>query len=275
MLRRRTKLFYTIFDFYANNLQQNDNIFTRIISKIVAYLEKLGIRFTDNLFLVDKCRYENIKGASIKNLDIVYNSPPDLFNQTINNYKNDKGNTDKKKITLFYAGSLHRSRGLFYIIKAIRDMENIKLKIAGSGPLRDFIMEIARERNNVEYLGFLNYDEVIKQEINSDILFAFYNPKLPNSRLASPNKLFEAMMCQKPIIINSKIAAASIVKKENCGIIVNYGNVSELKEALKVLSIDSNLREKLGKNGRKAYEKTYSWKMMKKKLLQAYLRTKG
>ena len=67
-------------------------------------------------------------------------------------------------------------------------------------------------------------------------------------------------MCGKPIIMNSEVAASEIVLEEKCGIVVPYGDVDAIKEAINKLKNDPNLRKELGENGRKAYEKRYSWK---------------
>ena len=66
------------------------------------------------------------------------------------------------------------------------------------------------------------------------------------------------------------IAASKIVGKEKCGLIVSYGDIDGLREAILKLKNDPDLRQKLGKNGRHAYDMKYGWEIMKQKLLNAY-----
>jgi glycosyltransferase involved in cell wall biosynthesis len=265
---KEINIFYIIFDFYANHIKNKEKFPFNYLFKIISKLEKIGIGFTDQLFLVDKCRYKNVKGAYIRSLDYIYNSPPDLYHKFKHLKKQPK---DQDEIILFYAGALSKSRGLVDVIKVVKDMKKTKLIIAGNGPLRDFVRKISFNINNIEFLGFLDYEDVIRNEIKSDILFAFYNPELPNSKLASPNKLFESMMCKKPIITNTGIAAAEIVKKENCGIIIEYANQQNLKKAINTLRDNPELRKFLGKNGREAYIRSYSWEKMKNRLYNVYV----
>ena len=262
-LIKNTKLCYTIYDFYADNLPNN---FPPLIRKFIAFIERFGIRFTDVLFLVDNCRYEQVKGSRIKHVEYIYNSPQDYF--TVQQ-KNQPDTGDELKI--FYAGIIHKSRGLEYIIEAIRDINGLKLTIAGAGPDKDFLENLPNDiKTYVKYIGPITYEKVTERTIESDLLFAFYDPSIPNNKYASPNKLFEAMMCGKPIIMNSGIAASEIVLEEKCGLIVPYGDINAIREAITKIKNYPDLRIKLGENGRKAYEEKYSWKIMERRLIDTY-----
>jgi glycosyltransferase involved in cell wall biosynthesis len=256
---KRKILFYTIYDFYADNLP---SYFPNFFRNMIKSLERFLIRFVDHLFLVDESRYEQVKGSKIKKLSYIYNTPEDCYN------KNLKPNNNKK--ILFYAGVLHEARGLNHVIKALTRIDDVKLVFAGSGPLKSKIEEISRINNKFNYLGVISYEEVIKNTAKSDIIFAFYDPKIGNNKYASPNKLFEAMMLAKPIIVNDGSSMSKIVEKYNCGIIVPYGDVNAMIKAIIELKNNPQLCDKLGKNGRKAYENEYSWDIMKNRLINDY-----
>lgn len=257
---KKNKLFYIIYDFYADNFTN----FPRLLTKTVAYMEKRGIMFSEALFLVDKSRYEQISGAKINKLIYIYNSPKEDININDFNYNSND------KLTIFYAGLLDRSRGLKYILDAVKELEFVELIIAGNGNYKNVIENQSKLNEKIKYLGWVDYDKVIEMSIQADVLFAFYNPKIPNNKYASPNKLFEAMMCGKPIIINSETSASKIVNIEKCGITVDYGNIISIKDTLIQLYNNPDIRKKLGDNGRKAYDDKYSWTIMENRLLNAY-----
>ena len=81
--------------------------------------------------------------------------------------------------------------------------------------------------------------------------FALYDPKVPNHKYASPNKLFEAMMCEKPILTNYGTIMAQIVEKENCGVLADYESIKDIRNAIIKLKNDPGLRKSLGENGLK------------------------
>ena len=50
------------------------------------------------------------------------------------------------------------------------------------------------------------------------------------------------------------------------GIIVDYGNVEQIRSAIVTLRDNHKLCETLGNNGRKAYLEKYNWKIAEKEL---------
>jgi glycosyltransferase involved in cell wall biosynthesis len=78
------------------------------------------------------------------------------------------------------------------------------------------------------------------------------------------------MMCGKPIIVNDGAPMSKIVRAEGCGIVVPYGDVDAIKEAVLRLKNDPALRQELARNGRRAYETSYSWEIMESRLVDAY-----
>jgi glycosyltransferase involved in cell wall biosynthesis len=175
-------------------------------------------------------------------------------------------------MVLFYAGAMHHSRGLNYMFDAVSGVEGVRLKVAG--PITDneqVLNELNRVGSKAQYLGFLpSYDDVIRETLKADLLFRFEDPRFPKTKYASPAKLFEAMMCGKPIIVSDESAMANIVRNERCGVVVPYGDVPALTDALKTCRDDPELRAELGNNGRKAYEERYSWAIMEERVLSGY-----
>ncbi len=256
----RNRLFYTIYDFYAHTIPNGFlQIFRNVLKAFIKYLEISGIQFAENLFLVDKSRFDEVKSAKINNLIYIYNSPPDYF-------KHEKQKA-RNYTKIFYGGSITKDRGIELILEAIKDLDDIKLVIAGTGD-ETIIQKIIKNEKS-EYLGWLSYKDLITKSLEADILFRFSDPSNPRTKTASPNKLFEAMMCGKPIIMNSEMGISEIIENEKFGYIMPYGDIKSLKNIIKELK-NPSLRTKLGFNGRKAYENKYSWKIMEKRLLDAY-----
>ena len=144
------------------------------------------------------------------------------------------------------------------------------LTIAGTGPGREGLQERGGNSGKVELLGFLGYEEVIRRTRSADLLFRFSDPALYETRRASPNKVFEAMMCAKPILVSGGSAMARRVERERCGLVVPYGDVGAIRDAVIRLRADPVLCEELGANGRKAYVERYAWALMEERLGSAY-----
>jgi len=258
---------YTIFDFYANNIQEGKfpGIRTRI-KKFVKAVDFWGIGSSDLLILADESRFEEIQGASVKNLIYIYNTPEDIGNTEIKPIPVQRSN-----ITVFFAGLLMHFRGITDIIKAVQDLPNVELILAGSLIDADIMDTIEKYPECTKYIGWIpSYHEVLERTLNSDILIRLSDPKHPKTRYESPNKLFEAMMCGKPIIVSDMSAMAAIVRKTSCGLVVPYGDIDAIKEAIRKLAVSPDLRKEFGTNGRNSYDQTYSWLLMEQRLLTAY-----
>jgi len=267
---KNTKLVFDSFDFYADCLPGVPNW----IRKIIAQVEILFAKLSDLVILADDSR-ENQYKNKLKNTVIINNTPSDeKLTQIRYKIENYLTRTASSKFKIFYAGILDKNRGFEQMIDAIKCMPDVELTIAGFGADEKELVELFKSSKNVKFIGKIGYEDVLKLTIVSDLLFALYNPRIPNHRYASPNKLFEAMMCGKPIIVSEGTIMADVVRNEDCGIVVRYGDKGALADAISRLKDSPSEAKRLGKNGRKAYDKKYSWKIMEERLIHSYQKLK-
>jgi glycosyltransferase involved in cell wall biosynthesis len=157
------------------------------------------------------------------------------------------------------------------MVKAVEAVDGVRMIIAGPDSANNLRLDVPVNADKIRFIGYLpSYEDVLRKTAEADILFRFEDPELSSSKYASPNKLFEAMMCGKPFMVNEGIGSSHIVSEAQCGLIVPYGDVEAIKGALARLRDDLELCRKLGHNGRKAYEEKYSWAIMEKRLLDTY-----
>lgn len=258
------KIVYDMADFYADAyIPQN----LRALRHFVTWIENTLIAFNDATIVVDDVRLKQVN-VHKKNFSIIYNTPPDLFQEVYHNYK-EKSNIDSS-LTLFYAGILDKDRGLDTIFNAIQGITDVNLVVAGFGRLECEIPKMLRNKFNIKFLGRISYEEVLDLTLQSDCVIGFYDPSVTNNLFASPNKLFEAMMCKKPIIVNDGTSLSSFVKREKCGFVVKFGDVKELHDLIESIKNNKSLLDQYGRNGRVAYENKYNWKLMESRLLSVY-----
>jgi glycosyltransferase involved in cell wall biosynthesis len=116
----------------------------------------------------------------------------------------------------------------------------------------------------------VSYQRALQLSATADVLFATYDPAIPNHKYSSPNKIFEAMMLAKPIIVAAGTNMDRIIKEFDCGCIVSYGDIPGLEKTLQSLAADPELMRIMGENARMAYETRYDWALMSQRLLQVY-----
>jgi len=260
---KKKKVVYDVFDFYADMLRATPEWIKQLVRKVDLWV----MGRVDGVFLVDHCRLEQIKGSHPKNLAVVYNTPEDIADELA---ESTRFNKPESQLHIVFVGLLQVERGLFELLDVLEKHPEWSLDIAGFGGDQHQIVERAKERANVRFLGRMAYQDALALNQTADVLFAMYDPGILNHRYASPNKLFEAMMLGKPIVVARGTGMDRIVASEGCGIVVPYGERTSLEQALMKLANQPDLRETLGSAARQAYEEKYSWHHQKSTVLEFY-----
>lgn len=256
----RKHVVYDIFDFYADHLRRTPNW----LKSIIRVADKWAIHNADAVILADDNRKSQIEGAKPQKTVIIYNTPEDVnalpLEEKIGSYS----------LKIAYVGLLQVERGLLDLMVVLENHQDWHLFLAGFGGDQRKIIQKAQNLKNVHWYGRICYEDAIALTAQCDVVIALYDPQIPNHRFASPNKLFEAMMLRKPIIVAEDTYIDTIVKNLHCGIVISYGDLNQLEDALIMLANNKTLREQMGINGRRAYETQYSWSEMSKRLLHLY-----
>lgn len=250
----KKKVVYDIYDYYTESHN---------LGKLKKCIEKQEIKTINKADLVIICteqRKQQIAKASPKKLIVIHNSP-DI------SYKTQKYNKQNEKLKICYVGILSENRLLEEVTNEIIKRDDIELHIGGFGEKENFFENLSKKYDNIKFYGSLKYEEVLKLESKCDVLFATYNPKIPNHKYSAPNKVYEAMALDKPIIVCKNTGIDKLVVQEQIGIAINYNGEDFIKAIDKIKN--KNFTYKEG-NGRKLYQEKYGWKIMEKNLIKSY-----
>jgi glycosyltransferase involved in cell wall biosynthesis len=254
---------YDIFDFYADMLRATP----KPVKTMIRFLDLHAINTVDALILADDARYTQISGAHLKRSVVIYNALPDL---PVRREPVADSNTREAGLRLAYFGNLQVERGLVELLDVLGGHPEWQLDLGGFGGDEALIQDKASALANVTWHGRLPYERVLTLTARADALIATYDPHIPNNRYASPNKLFEAMLLGKPILVAQGTNMDRIVQDADCGIVVQYGSRADLESALKTLHEQPELRMQWGAHARQAFETTYNWQAMQARLFQLY-----
>ncbi len=254
------KIVYDIFDFYADHLRRTPGWIKSIIRKVDLW----AIGKADAVILVDEARRNQISGSKPKLVEFIYNSPE------TNNIPEPARVESHRKFKIAYIGLLQSERGLFEMINVVSKHPEWHLDLAGFGGDENEIIQKSKLYENICFHGRVDYHKALSLSAAADLLFATYDPQIANHKYSSPNKVFEAMMLAKPILVAKQTNMDKIIKDADCGIVIQYGDEKELEQAIIRIANDSAERDRLGQNGRRAYESFYSWEIMRNRLLNLY-----
>lgn len=128
---------------------------------------------------------------------------------------------------------------LFEACKGINDVE---ILIAGRGPDSDKVKDEAKNYSNIRIYGEYNYErDIAKLYSMPDVIYSVYNTDNFNVRLLLPNRLYESIVCGKPIIVASNTYLEDYVRKLGVGFSVPYKDVKALKKLIKELVTNKKL----------------------------------
>lgn len=256
----RKKLVFDVFDRYGMTFIPATS---KILYSTINFIEELFSKNADVLITISENSLKTFRKRP-KNAAIIMNYAADIASDTekLNEREEKKDNV----LRLVYTGGIKKGRSLENIAVAINNLKNVELIIAGmivDKRLFDQIMTFP----NVKYRGFLYPKDCLIFEANADVMIALYDLKIAWNSITTANKVFEAMMCGIPIITN---VSPELVNKLDFGFMVDYDNITEIRKAVILLRDNSELRLRLGRNGRKAFLEKYNWTKMEKQLYEIY-----
>lgn len=187
--------------------------------------------------------------------------------------KIEKARRENRFVIGFY-GSHTRSYALDYLVQAIAECESDRLFLVFVGEgnykkeLISLVKQLKMDENAYHFSDPIGKDQIPDLVRNLD---ASYVGALKNDMFRfgiGMNKLFDAMMGQKPILYAVE-APNNIVEKYNCGISVQAENVNALKEGIcQLLTMSRENRELLGNNGRIAVIQNFTYPIIAQKFIE-------
>ncbi len=85
-----------------------------------------------------------------------------------------------------------------------------------------------------------------------------------------PSALFDFMASEVPVIVSNLASCSQIVDDANCGVCVDMSSSSEIAAALEYIQTNGDIAREMGKRGRSAVLKRYSWEEEEDRLFRLY-----
>ncbi|BAN35174.1 glycosyl transferase group 1 [Sulfuricella denitrificans skB26] len=152
---------------------------------------------------------------------------------------------------LLYSGNMGEKQGLEILIEAAKmlsERRDMLFILCGEGASRQRLMEMSEGLGNVKFFPLQPMDRLNELLNLADIHLL---PQRGDAEdLVMPSKLTAILASGRPVIatVREGTQIANVVK--DCGIVVNPGDVSGLRDAIVTLAGDSGRRSSLGKDGR-------------------------
>jgi glycosyltransferase involved in cell wall biosynthesis len=277
----------TVFDMHENYVQMHITLITAKGYKLLKFLyagliamwrieEKIACCWSYRVIVVADEHVQRIKamGVSPERIVVITNTEDINFfsglsieKQLLQEYQDD--------FVILFFGKFSSHRGLETVIKAmpriLEKISNAKLLLVGEGYNRRELEELVREMNlgkKVIFTGFQPF-QLIPTFIELSRIGLIPHISTPHIETTMPNKIFQFMLMEKPVVVSSVRPLKRVVNDAQCGLVFEERNPASLAEAVIKLR-DEDLRRRLGENGRRAVKDRYNWRLTVQALLLIY-----
>jgi glycosyltransferase involved in cell wall biosynthesis len=225
--------------------------------------EKRILRNVDGIITVADTLKDYFKSFSKVNIVVIMNCKSVL--------DTDYEPPRNERFTLIYVGSLGSSRFLIELAEVVKDMPETLCIIGGIGKPKyvNELRKLCASIPNVDFRGRIPFDDVIPMTKGADAVVCMFNPDDKLTRIGLPNKVFEAMVCGRPIIVSKNTYLGQFVEKNGVGISVDYSKEG-LRKGISLLRDREDLRVEFGRIALEKAKVEYNWDSQAKKLLKVY-----
>ena len=167
------------------------------------------------------------------------------------------------KFVVSYIGTMGNAHGLEMLVEAAAQLQNsapnIRFVLVGEGAEKEQLVSLVRSRGltNLRFVNQQSREKIPAYICASDACVVLLK-KNEIFKTVIPSKMLEFMSCARPVILGVEGQARKILEEARAGICVEPGNPSDLAQAVLRLAGDEQLRETLGRNGRRHVLQNFS-----------------
>ncbi|MEM4723849.1 MAG: glycosyltransferase family 4 protein, partial [Candidatus Hadarchaeum sp.] len=174
-------------------------------------------------------------------------------------------------------GRLVYKKGFEYLVRAIPDIAkqfgNLRVVIAGDGPLYDDLLHLAQElgvENHLLLIRGVPWTDTPRYLNMCDI---FVVPSVHDHKGnvdGLPNVLLEAMSCGKPVVATRVAGIPEVIEDQHNGLLVEEKDPHQLAQAITKLLASPDLAQQYGMACRTKIEERLTWGMIAKRMVEVY-----
>lgn len=174
---------------------------------------------------------------------------------------------------IIYFGRLSREKGIFTLLKAMKNLEKVSLKIVGVGPeTENCKLQIVNSKlhQRVELLGYRQTEDL--QNLIRKARFVVAPSEWYEN---SPLVILEAMALGKAVVASKIGGIPELVQEHETGLLFQPGNQAELEDKICYLWNHPEVAVNMGKRGRQVVEEEYGADLHYERIMSVYERVRA
>lgn len=252
-----------VFHYHFGRLPQileGNNWESKLLRKILS--------ISDTSIVMDLFSFNSMKKHGYENVLYLPNPIAEYNFRKIRSIEKTAYRVDKQ---VLFVGHVVKEKGVFELVEACREIEDIKLRIVGKNTpeITMALEQLASKRNNGEWLTFTGtvaHDQVLKEMCECDMFV------LPTYSEGFPNVILEGMACGTPIIASAVGAIPEMLNIEECpcGICIKPRSVNDVKNAIEKLKNDLNYKKEISNRAKNRVAELYNTDKVRERLQESW-----
>ncbi|KAB7707380.1 glycosyltransferase [Bacillus aerolatus] len=235
LFSKNVEVIYEVADLHKYVYNDSSSFKANFFRKFLSFLEKKLLKNVDSLILTSPYFWEDYyQGKIDKEKYILIPNVPD------EEYYKDITPPKSSEFRIGFIGVVRYKQQLINLLNVCK-RKNVKVMIAGDGPDYISLKNEYLENDNISFFGKYDYKKDIKKLYESvDIIYSVYDTKIKNVRVALPNKLYEAIVSERPIIVAKDTKLSDCVSKLEIGYNIDASGEEDLEKLFDFLLINPN-----------------------------------
>ena len=267
----------------AHEYETERHQFKGLRKRIAKITEKVMIKYCDKVIVVSVAIANEYKRLypTLSKPSVVLNVPMYREHQKTNLFREELGISNNANIFL-YQGALNFGRGIELVIETFsaiyrnntcdENSEEVVVVFMGYGELEDHIKKVAKSHPNIYFKSAVPPSQLLEYTASADFgIFMAQNISL-SYYYALPNKIFEYIMADLPVLVTNFPEMGKVVKENNIGLIISKNSIVGLKES--ICSILNKNRDEFT-YGLQMVKRKYNWEEQEKILIELYRQDKN
>jgi len=149
----------------------------------------------------------------------------------------DSLNISKDKTIFLYQGGLSQGRGIEILLETFKtvDDDTAVIVFMGYGPLEESIVDIAKDYDNIYFHQAASPDVLLDYTSSADFGISTIEDSCLSYRYCLPNKMFEYLMAEIPVIDSSLFEMKRLMEHSHVGVVAKENTPNGLSMAIKKL----------------------------------------
>ena len=260
---RRIKLVYDAHEYFCGILEIQHR---PCVKKIWHCIERYCFPKTDTVITVSQSIADKYKEMYGKEVLVVRNIP------VLDAMNNERKTVNDKPVIILQGNAIHKDRGGEEIIEAMPFINNATLLIVGQGDMIPYMKKRVIELNlqdRVTFIGRVSPEKLRNYTASADLGIAFDKNVSLNHYYSLPNKLFEYIHAEVPVISSNLPERKRIIEQYEVGIVLADLSPQKVANAINGILENKEILFKLKKNCKKAAQ-VLNWENEEKVIQTIY-----